>query len=60
MTLNVESGSFAASSDDLAHRAALQWLEPEEESASLSLFQQINERRAACENPEALRILRSL
>jgi hypothetical protein len=60
MTLNLEPAAIAASSDELAHRAALQWLEPQEESASLSLFQQINERRAACENPEALRILRSL
>ncbi|MDD3836676.1 MAG: hypothetical protein WCY15_06175 [Phenylobacterium sp.] len=60
MTLNLETGALAASGEELAHRAALQWLEPEEESASLSLFQQINERRAAVENPEALRILRSL
>ena len=60
MALNQESAGLAASSDELAYRAALQWLEPEEETTSLSLFQQINERRAACENPEALRILRSL
>jgi hypothetical protein len=60
MMLNGEPGVIAASSDESAYRAALQWLEPEEESSSLSLFQQINERRAACENPEALRILRSL
>lgn len=60
MTLNCLPGALAASSEEVAYRAALQWLEPDEESASLSLFQQINERRAACENPEALRILRSL
>jgi hypothetical protein len=60
MMLNGEPGLIAASSDESAYRAALQWLEPEEECASLSMFQQINERRAACENPEALRILRSL
>ena len=60
MTLNLESGTMATAADELAYRAALQWLEPEEECVTLSLFQQINERRAACENPEALRILRSL
>ena len=60
MTLYIETGEIAASSDELAYRAALRWLEPDEETASLSLLQQINERRAACENPEALRILRSL
>lgn len=39
MALNFESGGFAASSDELAYRAARQWLEPEEETTSLSLFQ---------------------